>query len=291
MTGNNALCLKASEQDIIERTDGIPLFVEEMTKAVLEAEDEGDARTTVAAFPSSSLPFPQACTPRSWRGSTGLGPLKKWRRSERRLAASFRIHCWPRWRSSLRQNSNRRSTVSLPAGLLFRQGAPPHATYLFKHALVQDAAYGTLLREPRRALHAHIADVLEHQFPEIAESQPELLARHCGEAGLTQQAIQYLQMAGERAVKRSANKEAVTHLQKARELLETLPDRDACADKELRVLIALGPALMGTRSSTAPEISSVYARARELAGNAGQLDPMIAGPEGGPSSDMQRFED
>ena len=98
-----------------------------------------------------------------------------------------------------------------------------------------------------------------------------MLARHCGEAGLTQQAIKYLQVAGERAVKRSANKEAATHLQKARELLETLPDRDAYADKELRLLIALGPALMATRSSAAPEISSVYARARELADNAGRL--------------------
>ena len=91
--------------------------------------------------------------------------------------------CWLRWCASRRRSWDRRSTVSLQAGLLFRQGVPPHATYLFKHALVQDAAYGTLLREPRRALHARIAETLESQFAEIAESQPELLARHCTEAG------------------------------------------------------------------------------------------------------------
>src|SRR4029077_20780361 len=85
----------------------------------------------------------------------------------------------------------------IDAGLLFSQGVPPHATYLFKHALVQDAAYGTLLREPRRSLHARIAEALQQHSPEIAESQPELLGRHFSEAGLMPQAIRYLQMAGE----------------------------------------------------------------------------------------------
>jgi predicted ATPase len=155
--------------------------------------------------------------------------------------------------------------------LLFSQGVAPQATYLFKHALVQDAAYSTLLREPRRALHARIAEALQQQSPEIAESQPELLGRHFREAGLTQQAIRYLQMAGERAVKRSANIEAVTHLEKAKELLEAMPDRAAHANQELQLLIALGPAMMATRSSTAPEIGAVYARARELARNAGRI--------------------
>ena len=89
-------------------------------------------------------------------------------------------------------------------GLLFRQGVPPHATYLFKHALVQDAAYGTLLREPRRALHARIAETLEGQFAEIAESQPELLARHCTEAGLIEKAVSFWGKAGQRSLERSA---------------------------------------------------------------------------------------
>ena len=98
------------------------------------------------------------------------------------------------------------------AGLLFRQGAPPHATYLFKHALVQDAAYGTLLRQPRRALHARIADTIERQFADIAESQPELLARHCTEAGLIDRAASLWGKAGLRSKYRSALVEAIEQL-------------------------------------------------------------------------------
>ena len=108
--------------------------------------------------------------------------------------------CWLRWLRKPEANSIRRSTVSSQAGLLFRQGVPPHATYLFKHALVQDAAYGTLLREPRRALHARIAETLESQFAEIAENQPEFLARHCTEAGLIEKAAGLWGKAGQRSL-------------------------------------------------------------------------------------------
>ena len=111
----------------------------------------------------------------------------------------------------------------MAAGLLFRQGVPPHATYLFKHALVQDAAYGTLLREPRRALHARIAETLESQFAEIAENQPELLARHCAEAGLTEKAAGLWGKAGQRSLERSALLEAVAQLNRALALVAALP--------------------------------------------------------------------
>ena len=102
----------------------------------------------------------------------------------------------------------------IAAGLLFRQGVPPHATYLFKHALVQDAAYGTLLREPRRALHARIAETLENQFAEIVETQPHLMAQHCSEAGHFERAISYWLKAGQQAVARSAMPEAEALLRK-----------------------------------------------------------------------------
>ena len=104
--------------------------------------------------------------------------------------------CWPRWRESRRRSWRSALDRLIAAGLLFRQGAPPHATYLFKHALVQDAAYGTLLREPRRALHARIAEAIESQFAEIAENQPELLARHCTEAGLIEKAADLVGQSG-----------------------------------------------------------------------------------------------
>jgi predicted ATPase len=118
--------------------------------------------------------------------------------------------------------------------LLFRQGVPPHASYLFKHALVQDTAYGTLLREPRRTLHARIADTLESQFAEIAEHQPELLARHCTEAGLTARAIVYWVRAGQRAVERSANAEAIRHLGHALDLLSPEPETRSARSRSWR---------------------------------------------------------
>ena len=118
---------------------------------------------------------------------------------------------------------NRRSIVSFEAGLLFRQGVPPHASYLFKHALVQDAAYGTLLREPRRALHARIAETLESQFAEIAESQPEFLARHYTEAGQIEKAAGFWGKAGQRSLERSALVEATAQLTRALDQTATLP--------------------------------------------------------------------
>lgn len=154
------------------------------------------------------------------------------------------------------------------AGLLFRQGVPPDAHYLFKHALVQDVAYETLLREKRRRLHARIATVLDREF-NVGDSQPELLAQHYTLAAMPREAINYWQAAGDRATKTSANKEAITHFRNALQLLEALPEKAAYADQELQLLLALGPALMTTRSSVAPEIGHVYARARELA-SAGQ---------------------
>ena len=117
----------------------------------------------------------------------------------------------------------------IAAGLLFRQGVPPHATYLFKHALVQDAAYGTLLREPRRALHARIAETLEDQFAEIAENQPELLARHCTEAGLTEKAASLWGKAAQRSLERSALVEAVEQFTRALPRSQPCPPRLRCA--------------------------------------------------------------
>ena len=132
----------------------------------------------------------------------------------------------------------------IAAGLLFRQGVPPHATYLFKHALVQDAAYGTLLREPRRALHARIAETLESQFAEIAESQPELLARHCTEAGLIEKAAGLWGKAGQRSLERSALVEAVEQLTRALDQIATLPATPALRREQIKLQVALITPLM-----------------------------------------------
>ena len=125
------------------------------------------------------------------------------------------------------------------AGLLFRQGVPPHTTYLFKHALVQDAAYGTLLREPRRALHARIAETLENKFAEIAESQPELLARHCTEAGQIEKAASLWGRAGQRSLDRSALVEALAQLTHALTQIAALPVTPALRREEIKLQVAI----------------------------------------------------
>ena len=127
----------------------------------------------------------------------------------------------------------------MAAGLLFRQGVPPHATYLFKHALVRDAALGTLLREPRRALHAQIAAALENQFTDIAESQPELLARHYTEAGMIERAAGLWGKAGQRSSQRSALVEAIEQITRALEQIATLPASPQLRREQIKVQVAL----------------------------------------------------
>ena len=187
VTGNKRLP-ESVRHDIIERTDGIPLFVEEITKAVLEAENEEATERAVAAIPSPSVAVPASLHASLMARLDRLGSAKEvaqigavvGREFPHALIAAVARKGEPELRSALDR--------LIAAGLLFRQGLPPHASYLFKHALVQDAAYGTLLREPRRALHARIAETLERDFSDIAENQPEVLARHCTEAGLIEKA-------------------------------------------------------------------------------------------------------
>src|SRR6202043_2485198 len=166
VTGNKSLP-ESIRQDIIERTDGIPLFVEEMTRAVLEAENVGEARNTAAAVPTSILAVPASLQASLMARLDRLGSAKEVAQIGAAIGREFSY--------SLLAAVVRKPEAELAsaldrliaAGLLFRQGVTPHATYLFKHALVQDAAYGTLRREPRRALHARIAESLESQFPQF----------------------------------------------------------------------------------------------------------------------------
>jgi predicted ATPase len=191
-------------QDIIERTDGIPLFVEEMTKAVLEAESERAAERAIGVVPSPALAVPASLHAPLMARLDRLGPAKEVAQVGAAIGREFSHPLLAAVMHEREVELNSALDRLIAAGLLFRQGVPPHATYLFKHALVQDAAYGTLLREPRRALHARIAETLESKFTEIAENQPELLARHCTEAGLTEKAAALWGQAGHRSLQRSA---------------------------------------------------------------------------------------
>jgi predicted ATPase len=219
VTGRNVLP-ESIRQDIVERTDGIPLFVEEMTKAVLEAESEGAAQNTAAAVPPSTLAVPASLHASLMARLDRLGPAKEVAQIGAAIGREF---SHPLLAAVVRKpEPELQSAIDrlMQAGLLFRQGVPPQATYLFKHALVQDAAHGTLLREPRRVLHARIAETLESQFIETAENHPELLARHSTEAGLIEKAALLWGRAGQRSLERSALIEAVAQLTRPR------PDRD-----------------------------------------------------------------
>src|SRR3984957_11000985 len=190
VTGNKLL-LASVRQDIVERTDGIPLFIEEMTKAVLEASDQDGAERAVASIPAPSLAIPASLHASLMARLDRLGPAKEVAQIGAVIGREF-SHALLAAVARKEEGALQAALDGLiGAGLLFRQGVAPHATYLFKHALVQDTAYSTLLRSRRQQLHAHIAATLERQFPEIVAAQPQLLAHHCGEAGLADHAGDY----------------------------------------------------------------------------------------------------
>ena len=211
------------KQDIIERSDGIPLFVEEITKAVLEAESEGAAEHAVAAIPSPSVAVPASLHASLMARLDRLGPAKEVAQIGAAIGREFSHSLLAAIVRKPQVQLNSALDRVIAAGLLFREGVPPHATYLFKHAMLQDAAYGTLLREPRRALHARIAEALERQFPEVAESQPELLARHCTEAAMIEKAAGLWGKAGQRSLGRSALIEAAEQFKRALDQIAILP--------------------------------------------------------------------
>src|SRR2546428_4826924 len=161
------------------------------------------------------------------------------------------------------------------AELLYQRGLPPQARYLFKHALIQDAAYQSLLKSKRQQYHQQIAQVLEERFAETKETQPELLAHHYTEAGLIVQAIPYWQKAGQRDAQRSANAEAIGHLTKGLELLRLLPDTPQRTGQELALQTTLGLPWMALKGYAAPEVERAYTRAVELCRQMGEIPQLF----------------
>ena len=251
-------------QDIIERTDGIPLFVEEMTKAVLEADSESAAEHAVAAVPSPALAVPASLHASLMARLDRLGPAKEVAQIGAAIGREFSHTLLAAVVRKPEAELNLALDRLVQSGLLFRQGVPPHASYLFKHALVQDTAYGTLLREPRRALHARIADVLESQFAEIAANQPELLARHCTEAGLIEKAAGLWGKAGQRSLERSALVEAAGQLTRALDQIAALPATPALRRERIKLQVALITPLIPLKGHAAPETKAAAEQARLL---------------------------
>jgi len=279
VTGNKPLPASISK-DIIERTDGIPLFVEEITKSVLEAVGEGTAERAVAAIPSPSAAVPASLHASLMARLDRLGSAKEVAQIGavigREFSHALLVAVARKPEAELQMALDR----LIAAGLLFRQGTIPYASYLFKHALVQDAAYGTLLREPRRALHARIAQTLESEFPEIAESGPELLARHCTEAGLIEKAATLWGQAGQRSLHRSALAEASVQLTHALHQLAALPATPALRREQIRLQVALINSLTHIRGYAAPETQAATEQARLLIEQAEALgeapeDPLL----------------
>ena len=251
-----------------------------MTKAVLEAEGEAAAVRAIAMAPS-----PRAAVPASLHASLmarldRLGPAKEIAQTGAAIGREFTHALLAAVVRKPEAQLDSALDRLIRSGLLFRQGLPPFATYLFKHALVQDAAYGTLLREPRRALHSRIADTIESQFAEIAENQPELLARHCSEAGLIEKAIGLWARAGQRSLERSALMEVIAQFTRALDLIATLPGTPALRREQIKLQVAVITPLLHVKGFASPETKQAVECARQLIEKAEALgeppdDPLL----------------
>ena len=264
IAGGKALPAEVIDQ-IAERTDGVPLFVEELTKSVLESgllRENRDRYMLDGALPPLAIP--------TTLHDSLLARLD--RLASVRLVAQIGAAIGREFSYALLRAVSRLPERELRAGLdrlvaselVFQRGTPPEAVYSFKHALVQDAAHDSLLRSARRQLHAQIAEALETQSREVMANQPEILAQHYAEAGLIEKSVACWGKAGRNSAARSAMVEAAAQLQKGLEQLALLPETTERQHQELEFWIALGAALVTVKGYAAPETGQAYYRAREL---------------------------
>ncbi|TFV67428.1 adenylate cyclase [Bradyrhizobium frederickii] len=260
-------------QQIIAKADGVPLFIEELTKAVLEAglaDDETGCERSGELRLSVPMTLQDALVARLDRTAGTKEVAQVAAVLGREFSEALLTAVFPPNRDALTEALD----ALVQAGLLLRRGSPPQTNYVFKHALVQDAAYGTLLLTSRQQLHAHTADVLERQFPEIAEAQPELLAHHCAAAGLYDRAISYWQRSATRARERSNYVEAEQVLTAAVALVPQLSE-EARKRTELDLQMALGAVYRAIRGSGSPQTELTYRRARALCEEVGDADRLL----------------
>jgi predicted ATPase len=248
---------------ILAQTDGIPLFIEEMTKSLLES---GILREGPDGYEMAG-PYPSHAVPTTLRGSLlarldRLGPAKEVAQIGAVIGREFSHELVSAVCAASASQLEAALQEIIASGLVFRRGLGATAVYTFKHALVQDAAYGTLLREPRRALHARIAEAIEGQFPEVADSRPEVLAHHCSEAGLIEKAAALWAKAGLRSLARSALLEATAQLNRALSHLAARPGTAALRREQIRLQVALANALMHTKGYASPDTKAAFEQAR-----------------------------
>jgi class 3 adenylate cyclase/tetratricopeptide (TPR) repeat protein len=265
VTGGKALPVDLLQQ-IVSKTDGVPLFVEELTKVVLESVGT-TGRSPLQTIPATLQDSLMARLDR-------LGPAKEVAQLGATLGREFSYELLQAVSPFDEETLQQRLRQLVEAELFYQRGLPPHATYIFKHALIQDTAYQSLLKSARQQYHHQIAQALEEQFSETKETQPELLAYHYTEATLKEQAIPYWQQAGEKAIERSAYTEAISHFTRGREMLEALPDTPDLPLKRLSLQFLLGNVLMATKGYAAPEVEQTLAKARELCRQVGE-NPLL----------------
>jgi predicted ATPase len=264
-------------QQVVATTDGVPLFVEELTKMVVELglvkEREGRYELT---GPLPPLAIPATLHDSLMARLDRLGSAKQVAQLGAVVGREFAYEVLqavsPMEEAVLQQGL----AQLVEAELLYQRGLPPQARYMFKHALIQEAAYQSLLRSTRRQHHRRIAQVLEERFPETYELHPELLAHHYMEAGLCEQAIPYWQQAGHRAIERSAHVEAISHFTKGLEVLKTLPVTPEHIHQEITLQLALGAPLLMIKGHTAPEVEQAYTRAHELCQRVGESPQLFS---------------
>jgi class 3 adenylate cyclase/predicted ATPase len=262
---------------ILAKTEGVRLFVEELTKAVLESgllRDAGEryelaGERELLAIPSTLQDSLMARLDR-------LASVKHIAQVAAAIGREFSFDLL-RAVTGLSEEELQVALDQLVASaLVFRGGTPPEVAYSFKHALIQDAAYQSLLKSRRQELHQRIAAALERRLPQVVQTEPELLARHYTEAGLAEPAIRYWLRAAQLASRRSANRETIAHCQKALALIAQNPETPERDRLELELRVVLGPAMMVMKGFAAHEISEVYTRARELCRTVGQPSQVFA---------------
>jgi TOMM system kinase/cyclase fusion protein len=275
LTGGKALPAAVVEQ-VVAKTDGVPLFVEELVKMLLESglvREEADHYVLTGPLPPLAIPatLHDSLMARLDRLSSVKEVAQLGATLGRTFAYELLQAVSPLDEATLEQGLRQ----LVEAELVYQRGALPHATYMFKHALIQEAAYQSLLRSTRQQGHQRIAQVLESRFPASVETQPELVAQHYTAAGCHEQAVVYWQRAGQQASDRSANLEAISHCTTGIELLKSLPETPQHTQQAVTLYIALGAALQMTKGYGAPEVEHAYTQARALCQQVGETPELV----------------
>jgi class 3 adenylate cyclase/predicted ATPase len=252
-------------EHIVSKADGVPLYVEELTKAILESDylhEEADRYTLAGSL--SEVAIPATLQDSLMARLDRLPTLREVAQLGSVLGREFAYEVL-KYLTPLEEPVLQDGLGQLVANeLLYQRGRPPRSRYIFKHALIQDVAYQSLLKRRRQQYHRQVAALMEERFPETVEAHPELVAHHFAEAGCTEEAVAYLQKAGQIALGRSANMEAVTHFERGLELLLQLPETPERHERELEMQMAIGPALVAVRGFADAGVGHAYARAWEL---------------------------